>query len=102
MERAAFNLTGTSEMIGRSGGAPTDGLLFIPASVIGGSPILYGPTQSGGDSLVWFAGFSASTFRKWHTSELVVTNDTVELEQEIFVKLVEKTASWSEDSTTRS
>lgn len=62
MERAAFNLTGTSEMIGRAGGAPTEGLLFIPASVIGGSPILYGPTQSGGDSLIWFAGFSASTF----------------------------------------
>lgn len=62
MGNAAFNLTGTSEMIGRAGGAPTEGLLFIPASVIGGSPILYGPTQSGGDSLIWFAGFSASSF----------------------------------------
>ena len=60
--RAAFNLTGTSEMIGRAGGQPTDGLLFIPASVTGGSPILYGPTQSGGDSLVWFAEFSGQPF----------------------------------------
>jgi xylulokinase len=61
-DRTAFNLTGTSEMIGRSGGQPTTGLLFIPASVTSAHPILYGPTQSGGDSLVWYAEFCRTDF----------------------------------------
>lgn len=68
MGQAAFNLTGTSEMIGRAGGQPTEGLLYIPASVTGGSPILYGPTQSGGDSLVWFAEFSGTPFESVMTA----------------------------------
>jgi xylulokinase len=61
-DRTAFNLTGTSEMIGRSGGQPTTGLLFIPAQVTAAYPILYGPTQSGGDSLVWYAEFCREKF----------------------------------------
>jgi xylulokinase len=51
----AFNITGTSEIVGRSGGQPTPGLLHVPGALTGGSSIIYGPTQSGGDSLVWFA-----------------------------------------------
>jgi xylulokinase len=61
-DQTAFNLTGTSEMIGRSGGQPTTGLLFIPAHVTSAYPILYGPTQSGGDSLVWYAEFCREAF----------------------------------------
>lgn len=58
----AFNLTGTSEMIGWSGGQPTRNLLYIPSSVTTAQPILYGPTQSGGDSLVWYAEFCKAEF----------------------------------------
>ncbi len=56
----AFNITGTSEIVGRSGDRPTPGLLHIPAALTGGAPIIYGPTQSGGDSLVWFAQWLGS------------------------------------------
>ena len=61
-DQMAFNLTGTSEMIGRSGGQPTPGLLFVPAHITAALPILYGPTQSGGDSLVWYAEFCREAF----------------------------------------
>lgn len=61
-DNTAFNLTGTSEMIGRSGGHPTSGLLFIPGEVTGAQSVLYGPTQSGGDSLVWYTEFCRTDF----------------------------------------
>jgi sugar (pentulose or hexulose) kinase len=50
----AFDITGTSEIVGLSGAPATVGLLHVPAS-LGGVSVVYGPTQSGGDSLVWFA-----------------------------------------------
>jgi len=56
----AFNQTGTSEIIGCSGGAPTAGLLHVPAAIAGGIDVLYGPTQSGGDSVTWFAEWMGS------------------------------------------
>jgi xylulokinase len=31
--------------------------MHVPAAVTGSTPVLYGPTQSSGDSLVWFAEF---------------------------------------------
>lgn len=51
----AFNLTGTSDITGCSGKSAVSGLLFIPAEITGDVAVLYGPTQSGGDSLAWFA-----------------------------------------------
>ena len=53
----SFDLTGTSEIVGCSGKEPSAGVLHIPASVTGGVAVLYGPTQSSGDSLTWFAGW---------------------------------------------
>ena len=58
--KIAFNLTGTSEIIGCSDVKPSPGLLHIPADVTDGIDILYGPTQSGGDSLVWLAEWTNS------------------------------------------
>ncbi len=54
-ESVAFDLTGTSDIVGCSGRDAVTGLLHIPASVSGTHAILYGPTQSGGDSLAWLA-----------------------------------------------
>jgi xylulokinase len=51
----AFDITGTSEIVGLSGAPAAVGLLHVPASLSGGVSVVYGPTQSGGDSLVWFA-----------------------------------------------
>lgn len=58
----AFNLTGTSEIVGYSGGQPAAGLLSIPAPISGGVGVVYGPTQSGGDSLTWFADWTGAGF----------------------------------------
>jgi len=52
----AFNITGTSEIVGiTSLSLPriTYGLMSIPAAVTETVSVLYGPTQSGGDSLKW-------------------------------------------------
>jgi len=56
----AFDLTGTSDIVGCSGVESVPGLLHIPSSVVGGVSVLYGPTQSGGDSLTWFAEWTAT------------------------------------------
>ncbi len=58
----AFNLTGTSEIVGCSGAQPTAGLLFIPGEISGGTAVGYGPTQSGGDSLAWFGEWTGAGF----------------------------------------
>ncbi len=60
-ESVAFDLTGTSDIVGCSGREAVSGLLHIPASVSGTHAILYGPTQSGGDSLAWLAEFMDTT-----------------------------------------
>jgi len=59
-EGVAFNLTGTSEITGASSREPRPGLLHVPGFVTGDASVLYGPSQSGGDSLTWFAEWTAS------------------------------------------
>ncbi len=53
----AFDSAGTSEIIGASVGdektEPDDRVTDIPISVTGGLPVRFGPTQSGGASLIW-------------------------------------------------
>jgi xylulokinase len=52
----AFNITGTSEIVGLAvSSLPkfTYGLMSIPATITETVSVLYGPTQSGGDSLKW-------------------------------------------------
>lgn len=51
----AFDQTGTSDIVGATGAAPTLNLLYVPPDVTGELSVLYGPTQAGGDSLVWYA-----------------------------------------------
>jgi xylulokinase len=52
-----FILTGTSNIVGVSLAAPaeTDGLYAVPAGPAAPLPLLYGPTQSGGEALQWAA-----------------------------------------------
>lgn len=57
-ESVAFVLTGTSEIVGLSlddGDVEVDGLYSVPRSVAP-RPVLYGPTQSSGATLLWLAG----------------------------------------------
>jgi len=52
----AFNITGTSEIVGittLSLPKSTYGLMSIPSAITNTVSVLYGPTQSGGDSLKW-------------------------------------------------
>jgi xylulokinase len=52
----AFNITGTSEIVGLTTlSLPklTYGLMSIPSAITETVSVLYGPTQSGGDSLKW-------------------------------------------------
>ncbi len=52
----AFNITGTSEIVGLTTlSLPrlTYGLMSIPSNITDTVSVLYGPTQSGGDSLKW-------------------------------------------------
>ncbi|NIM02997.1 hypothetical protein GTN66_02440 [bacterium] len=52
----AFNITGTSEIVGLTSlSVPklTYGLMSIPSNITETVSVLYGPTQSGGDSLKW-------------------------------------------------
>jgi len=52
----AFNITGTSEIVGLTvSSLPkfTYGLMSIPSTITESVSVLYGPTQSGGDSLKW-------------------------------------------------
>lgn len=52
----AFNITGTSEIVGLTSlSLPklTYGLMSIPSNITDTVSVLYGPTQSGGDSLKW-------------------------------------------------
>jgi xylulokinase len=52
----AFNITGTSEIVGlttRSLPKLTYGLMSIPRAITNTVSVLYGPTQSGSDSLKW-------------------------------------------------
>jgi len=52
----AFNITGTSEIVGLTTlSIPklTYGLMSIPSAITNTVSVLYGPTQSGGDSLKW-------------------------------------------------
>jgi len=54
----AFNITGTSEIVGLttlSLPQSTYGLMSIPSTITDTVSVLYGPTQSGGDSLRWAA-----------------------------------------------
>ncbi|MBI2116533.1 MAG: hypothetical protein HYT85_15820 [candidate division NC10 bacterium] len=54
---AAFNLTGTSEIVGLSTEttpAPEPRLLSIPRAVVGGLAVAYGPNNCGGSTLDWF------------------------------------------------
>lgn len=55
-EGIAFNCTGTSEIIGMSVKETkyVDGLMTIPAHLTGSVAIIYGPTQSGSSSLLWY------------------------------------------------
>jgi len=55
----AFDITGTSDIVGLTGSPPAPHLLHVPASLTGGVPVLYGPTQSSGDSLVWISEWIA-------------------------------------------
>lgn len=52
----AFNCTGTSEIIGVSVEETqyVDGLMTIPKHLTGSVAIVYGPTQSGSSSLLWY------------------------------------------------
>lgn len=52
----AFNITGTSEIVGLTSlSLPklTYGLMSIPSTITNTVSVIYGPTQSGGDSLKW-------------------------------------------------
>jgi len=52
----AFNITGTSEIVGVTVSTlprATYGLMSIPSNITGTISVIYGPTQSGGDSLRW-------------------------------------------------
>ena len=53
----AFNSTGTSEMAGivKSGNGKGEGLYVFPNSLTEEKPVFFGPTQSGGASLIWLA-----------------------------------------------
>lgn len=53
----AFNSTGTSEMAGccTAEERSRDGLYTFPRALTGERAVLFGPTQSGGSSLIWFA-----------------------------------------------
>ena len=57
----AFDQTGTSDIVGATGAGPTPNLLYVPVDVTGELSVLYGPTQSGGDSLTWFAEWTGSS-----------------------------------------
>ena len=52
-----FNSCGTSEIVGMSidSNAMCRELMTIPSTVTGACSIIYGPTQSGGNSLLWYA-----------------------------------------------
>ncbi|MGV9800582.1 xylulokinase [Mycobacterium sp. NPDC003449] len=52
-----FVLTGTSNIVGVSStpSAEAPGLYNVPAGPSAPMPLLYGPTQSGGDALLWWA-----------------------------------------------
>jgi len=67
----AFNITGTSEIVGlttRSLPKSTRGLMSIPSTITHTISVLYGPTQSGGDSLRW-AGESLLAIPEEATNE---------------------------------
>ena len=53
----AFNSTGTSEMAGvvKNTDAQSQGLYIFPSSLTDEKEVYFGPTQSGGASLIWFA-----------------------------------------------
>ncbi len=53
----AFNCTGTSEMAGVSAASfiGADGMYLFPSSLTGEACVCFGPTQSGGSSLLWLA-----------------------------------------------
>lgn len=55
-EGIAFNCTGTSEIIGISVKETqyVDGLMTLPAHITGSVAVIYGPTQSGSSSLLWY------------------------------------------------
>ncbi len=55
-EGIAFNCTGTSEIVGLSvkDTVYVDGLMTIPAHITGSVAVVYGPTQSGSSSLLWY------------------------------------------------
>ena len=56
-EGVGFNCTGTSEMAGVTvaGESRSDGMFIFPESLTGERAVCFGPTQSGGTSLLWFA-----------------------------------------------
>lgn len=51
-----FNCTGTSEMAGVTvkGEKRSDGMFIFPENLTGEKAVCFGPTQSGGTSLLWF------------------------------------------------
>ncbi len=55
-EGIAFNCTGTSEIIGISAkeSLNVQGLMTLPKHITGSVAIIYGPTQSGSSSLLWY------------------------------------------------
>ena len=55
-EGIAFNCTGTSEIIGISTNETryVQGLMTLPKHITGSVAIIYGPTQSGSSSLLWY------------------------------------------------
>ncbi len=55
-EGVAFNCTGTSEIIGISASETVNvpGLMTLPKHITGSVAIIYGPTQSGSSSLLWY------------------------------------------------
>lgn len=55
-EGIAFNCTGTSEIIGISTKSAkyVKGLMTLPEHITGSVAIIYGPTQSGSSSLLWY------------------------------------------------
>ncbi len=60
MSGVAFDLAGTSDIVGYTGAAPAPGLLHVPSSIADGISVLYGPTQSSGDSLLWFTEWTGT------------------------------------------
>ena len=55
-EGIAFNCTGTSEIVGISSNETkyVSGLMTLPKHITGSVSIIYGPTQSGSSSLLWY------------------------------------------------